>query len=98
MRVLKWMFGRINETAAGSENTLGFSPRYEDIDWKGLTFSEDQFNQVMKLDIGQWLKEMSLHKEFFLSLRHSLPLEFINIQENKMVVFLKSQNQGLPLQ
>ena len=98
MRVLKWMFGRINETVAGTENTLGFSPRYEDMDWKGLTFNQDQFNQVMKLDIGQWLKEMSLHKEFFLSLRQSLPLEFINIQENKMVGFLKSQNQGLPLQ
>lgn len=98
MRVLKWMFGRINETKGGVENALGFSPSYEDMNWTGLNFSREQFDRVMKLDVGQWLKEMTLHKEFFLSLRQSLPLEFINIQENKMVGFLKSQEQNLPLQ
>lgn len=93
MRVLKWMFGRINQTARGTENTLGFSPQFEDMDWAGLNYSREQFSQVMKLDVQQWLKEMSLHKEFFLSLRESLPIEFINIQENKTVGFLKSQDQ-----
>jgi len=89
MRVLKWMFGRLNKTAQAIENQLGLAPEYKDLDWAGLNFSEEQFKAVMNLDQTQWLKEVSSHKDFFLTLDKSLPTEFINIQENTFAKFQK---------
>jgi len=89
MRVLKWMFGRMNKTAHAVENQLGFAPEYKDLDWAGLNFNEEQFKAAMNLDQTQWLKEVSSHKDFFLTLEKSLPTEFINIQENTFAKFQK---------
>ncbi|MFN3696947.1 MAG: phosphoenolpyruvate carboxykinase (GTP) [Pseudobdellovibrio sp.] len=89
MRVLKWMFGRLNKTAQAIENQLGLAPEYKDLDWAGLNFNEEQFKAVMNLDQTQWLKEVSSHKDFFLTLDKSLPTEFINIQENTFAKFQK---------
>ncbi len=36
----------IEGTAKGEEHAFGVSPRYEDIDWSGLDFSREQFEQV----------------------------------------------------
>lgn len=93
MRVLKWMFGRLTQTAQATENQLGWSPAYRDLDWNGLDFSPEQFEQVMYLDQKQWVTEMALHREFFLTLSKSLPIDFINIQENKTVQFLKAKSE-----
>ncbi len=90
MRVLQWMFNRIDNTAHAVETELGYSPQYNDLNWEGLEFSHDQFNAAMKIDNTQWNMEMASHKEFFLTLKNSLPLEFINIQETKAMGFKKA--------
>lgn len=92
MRVLQWMFNRIDGKAHAVETELGFSPQYTDLDWSGLEFSHDQFNAAMKIDNEQWNMEMASHKEFFLNLKNSLPNEFINIQEVKAVGFKKASS------
>jgi phosphoenolpyruvate carboxykinase (GTP) len=89
MRVLKWMFGRINNKENGTETALGYMPDYEDIDWNGLNFSKEQFQNVMSIDSEKWMREVLLHKEFFLTLQSSLPREFIDIQENNFVSLAK---------
>lgn len=89
MRVLKWMFGRIDETAKATETALGFMPEYQDMDWKGLDFNQEQFQKVMNIDSTQWMKEVLSHKEFFQTLERSVPLEFLNIQENNFVSLAK---------
>jgi phosphoenolpyruvate carboxykinase (GTP) len=90
MRVLKWMFNRIDGRTGARENSLGFVPEYSHMDWSGLDYSAAQFERVMNINHDQWVKEVSSHKEFFVTLEKSLPLEFINIQENKFIGFLKS--------
>jgi len=73
MRVLRWMIGRIEGKAQGVEHAFGVSPSYEDIDWNGLEFTREQFEQVISVDDADWRSELSLHAEFFDSLRQRLP-------------------------
>jgi phosphoenolpyruvate carboxykinase (GTP) len=89
MRVLKWMFERINNSVESIETALGYMPQYSDLDWSGLEFTEHQYSQLMHIDSEQWMKEVVSHKEFFLQLESRLPLEFLNIQENNFVSLSK---------
>lgn len=74
MRVLSWMVGRIEGTAQGEEHAFGVSPHYEDIDWRGLDFSEAQFEQVISVDDAAWRAELALHAELFDTLQQNLPV------------------------
>jgi phosphoenolpyruvate carboxykinase (GTP) len=73
MRVLRWMIGRVEGKAQGQEHAFGVSPRYEDIDWSGLDFTREQFEQVISVDDAAWRKELALHSELFDTLKQGLP-------------------------
>jgi phosphoenolpyruvate carboxykinase (GTP) len=75
MRVLEWILGRIQGTAKGSENAFGLSPNYEDLNWKGLNFTQDQFQSVIGIDKAAWAQELKLHDELFTQLSYHLPAE-----------------------
>src|SRR5215210_700872 len=61
MRVLKWVVERSRGKSVGVETPLGWMPRYDDMDWRGLDFSREQFNAVMNIDRDMWLKEIAMH-------------------------------------
>lgn len=90
MRVLKWVFGRVDGTANATDTLLGYMPEYGDIDWNGLEFSKEQFRNVMSIDSEKWKSEMQSHKKFFLTLERSLPNEFLRIQENNYSKLLRT--------
>ncbi|HEV3105310.1 MAG TPA: phosphoenolpyruvate carboxykinase (GTP) [Trinickia sp.] len=73
MRVLRWMIGRVEGRAGGIEHAFGVSPRYEDIEWSGLDFTREQFDQVTSADDAGWRQELALHAELFETLRSRLP-------------------------
>ncbi|TAL57248.1 phosphoenolpyruvate carboxykinase (GTP) [Pandoraea sp.] len=73
MRVMKWMLERIEDKATGTDHLFGISPRYEDLDWAGLTFTEQQFEQVTSIDRDAWRHELALHGELFEKLKHGMP-------------------------
>ena len=75
MRVLKWMIDRIEGTAKGVDQPFGISPTYEELNWTGLNFSQDQFNTVTSFDKAAWQAELKLHTELFTQLKHHLPKE-----------------------
>jgi len=75
MRVLEWMIGRIEGSADGRENAFGTTPSYGDLNWNGLKFSAEQFDQVTSLDAQAWKTELDLHDELFRQLAHHLPAE-----------------------
>lgn len=85
MRVLKWMFERIDGKAGSQMTVLGAMPRYEDIDWSGLDFGPEKFEQATRLDLPQWERELASHKEFFQTLEPRLPVEFVSQQETAWV-------------
>ena len=47
MRVLKWIVDRCQGRASGHETAIGWVPRYEDMDFTGLDFSRERWNELM---------------------------------------------------
>jgi phosphoenolpyruvate carboxykinase (GTP) len=73
MRVLKWMIDRLEGGVAGQDNVFGVSPQYRELNWNGLDFTEQQFQQVTSVDKSAWQAELQLHTELFEQLHHHLP-------------------------
>ena len=77
MRVLRWIVERANGHGFAFETALGWMPRYKDMDWRGLNFSEKQWEELMKVD-NQRILETSLSDErLFLSLHDRLPQQLV---------------------
>ena len=52
-------------------------PRYEDLDWRGMDFTEEDFNQLMHIDRDRLRMQTLQHEELFLKLFQHLPKEMI---------------------
>jgi len=81
MRVLKWIVDRAHGRALGRETPIGWMPRYEDLDWKGLDFSKSQFDELQHFDGAAWRKEVMAHEELFITLHDHLPSEMVYERE-----------------
>lgn len=82
MRVLKWIVERAHGRALSIESPIGWMPRYDDIDWRGMeNFSREQFNELMSVDRETWERELLLHEELFMKLYDRLPKELLFIRE-----------------
>lgn len=81
LRVLKWIIERAHGQAVSVETPIGWVPRYEDIDWRGLNFSAEQFEQVMECNVGEWQQEILLHEELFIKLYDRLPKELLSVRD-----------------
>lgn len=81
MRVLKWIVQRSHGEAVSVESPIGWIPNYENLDWRGLDFSRDQFDKVMNMSLSDWQQEVLLHEELFIKLYDRLPKEMINVRE-----------------
>jgi len=81
MRVLKWIVDRAHGRALGRETPIGWMPRHEDIEWKGLDFPQEQFEQLQTLDRAAWRAEVLEHEELFLDLHDHLPPEVVYERE-----------------
>ena len=95
MRVLKWVVERSRGRSIGVETPLGWMPRYEDMDWRGLDFTREQFDQVMSLDRNVWLKEIASHDDLFFKLYDRLPKEMTFIRELLVSSLWRSPELGL---
>jgi len=81
MRVLKWIVDRVRGRALAKETPLGWQPHYEDMDWKGLEFSKEEFEALERVDRDVWREEIIGHEELFLTLHDHLPKEMIYERE-----------------
>ena len=95
MRVLKWIVERARGKSVGYETPLGWMPRYDDMDWRGLDFSREQFDAVMQIDRDMWLKEIAMHDELFFKLYDRLPKEMTFIRELLVSNLWRSPELGL---
>lgn len=81
MRVLKWIIERIKGKVVAKESPLGWIPQYSDIDWRGLAFSEEQWEQLMSFNLGTAKMQTLQHESLFLKLFDRLPHELSNERE-----------------
>jgi phosphoenolpyruvate carboxykinase (GTP) len=81
MRILKWIVERARGRATSVESVLGWVPRYEDLDWRGLDVSREQFAALVSIDHQSWQQEIASHDELFVKLYDRLPKEFVFIRE-----------------
>ena len=81
MRVLRWIVERVEGRAQGGEHVFGISPRYGDLNWNGLEFSEDRFARITSIDRAAWLEEFRLHGELFDMLAEHLPAELLAVKQ-----------------
>lgn len=77
LRVLKWMVGRVNGESHGFESPIGWIPKYEDIDWRGLDYAEERWDELMRIDRKKLRMQSLTHEELFLELSEHLPREII---------------------
>ena len=76
-RVLKWIVQRVNGEAHASETALGWMPRFGDIDWNGLDFAREDWDELMKIDSETLLVQTLGHEELFLKLWDHMPKELL---------------------
>ena len=81
MRILKWIVDRVQGRTQGRESPIGWMPRYEDIEWTGLKFPRERFEQLQAVDRAAWRAEVIGHEELFLDLHDLLPPEMIYERE-----------------
>ena len=81
MRILKWIVDRARGRAIGKETPIGWMPNYEDLDWTGLDFPKERFEQLQKFDRTAWRSEVIGHEELFLDLHEGLPKEMVYERE-----------------
>ena len=81
MRILQWIVDRSSGRSVAKETAIGWQPNYEDIDWIGLDFSKEQFNELQKVDSAAWRQEIMGHEELFLNLHDHLPKEMVYERE-----------------
>jgi phosphoenolpyruvate carboxykinase (GTP) len=96
MRVLKWIVERSRGKSIGIETPLGWMPRYEDMDWRGMEdFTHEDFEKVMNLDRDAWIKEIASHDDLFFKLYDRLPKEMTFIRELLVSNLWRSPELGL---
>ncbi|MBV8640386.1 MAG: phosphoenolpyruvate carboxykinase (GTP) [Verrucomicrobia bacterium] len=81
MRILKWIVDRARGRARAKETPIGWMPHYEDLDWSGLNFPKEDFEQLQKVDRLSWRSEIIGHEELFLDLHEGLPKEMLYERE-----------------
>jgi phosphoenolpyruvate carboxykinase (GTP) len=95
MRVLKWIVERSRGKSVGIETPLGWMPKYEHMDWRGLDFTPEQFEKVMRIDRDLWLQEIAQHDDLFYKLYDRLPKEMTFMRELLVSNLWRSKELGL---
>jgi phosphoenolpyruvate carboxykinase (GTP) len=81
MRVLKWIVDRARGRALAKETPIGWMPHYDDVEWNGIDFSREKFDELQAFDRKAWREEVLGHEELFLDLHDRLPPETIYERE-----------------
>ncbi len=77
MRVLKWIVDRVAGKAKGVESPIGLVPQYEDIEWSGLDFTREKFQELMRIDREAGVADARSQEELFDKFFDRVPKEML---------------------
>ena len=72
MRVLKWIVDRVRGRTQAKETADRMDAVLRVIEWKGLDFPKEQFEQLQAVDRDAWKAEVIGHEELFINLHDHL--------------------------
>ena len=72
-RVLKWVFERCDGQADGTESFVGLHPTPESLDLTGLDIPEADMEELLKVDLSDWQKEITLLHDHYAQFGDRLP-------------------------
>ena len=75
IRVLKWIFERVEGTTPANETAIGFVPQKGSIDTNGLNGVDEKMDDILKVDKSEWLDECELIAEHQAIFGDRLPKE-----------------------
>jgi len=75
MRVIQWIVERTHDRLRPVQSPVGLMPRYSDMTWKGLDFSEERFLDLMEIRRQGLQAEVEELKGFFEKFGDRLPPE-----------------------
>ena len=76
MRVLKWVMDRCEGGGGANESAIGFVPRPEDLDTKGLPdVSHETLTALLAVKSNEWKTELETQLKFFETLGKDMPAE-----------------------
>ncbi len=78
VRVLKWIFERVDGTAEAAETPIGWVPAKNSLDLTGLNGTSNIIDQLLKVNKDEWLHECELIEEHQLMFGSRLPVEICN--------------------
>ncbi|MEY4642104.1 MAG: hypothetical protein RLZZ227_2098 [Pseudomonadota bacterium] len=84
MRVLEWVVSRVNGKAHAHHTILGDIPDYQDMNWKGLDYSEDAFSRVVAVDKAGAKREFEDQANQFGKFGDKLPGALEKIRKEKL--------------
>ncbi len=74
-RVLAWIVGRLEGTTAGVDTPIGIVPGAGELDVTGIEdeVSPEMLDEVTRVDVAEWRKEVPLIRDWFTKLGKRLP-------------------------
>lgn len=75
IRVLEWIFARCNNEVEANKTEIGFVPKKEDIDVKGIESVGENLEKLLSVDKDRWNHECELIEEHYAKFGDRLPKE-----------------------
>jgi phosphoenolpyruvate carboxykinase (GTP) len=73
IRVLKWIFGRVDGSIDADKTAIGYLPKNTDLDNNGLKGVSENLTDLLKVDKNEWNTEIELIKEHYDKFGNRLP-------------------------
>ncbi|MDE0423499.1 MAG: phosphoenolpyruvate carboxykinase (GTP) [Candidatus Poribacteria bacterium] len=72
-RVLKWIVERVSGNGEAVETPIGYTPAPNAIDISGLDVTDQEMEELLNVDVEEWLKEIALIREHYERFGEKLP-------------------------
>ncbi|GAB1443353.1 phosphoenolpyruvate carboxykinase (GTP) [Ignavibacteriales bacterium] len=90
IRVLEWIFNRLDGADIAVETPKGFLPKPGTINTEGLDISPERMNKLFEVDMEEGLVEMQSIREYYDSFEGHVPKELYDVLEKVEAMYKKS--------